>query len=112
LQDLGSQLWGLDFHTHGFQDQNLKTFRTWFSGCEISILEPRFHTRGFTWSKTWNFFGIWFSGHGWGTRRLHNVRRSRAPSIHVHIQCPVFIVDVKPPPYCRLFTICLIRVLC
>jgi hypothetical protein len=24
---LGSQLWGLDFHTHGFQDQNLKTFR-------------------------------------------------------------------------------------
>jgi hypothetical protein len=28
FQDLGSQLWGLDFHTHGFQDQNLKTFRT------------------------------------------------------------------------------------
>jgi hypothetical protein len=24
---LGSQLWGLDFHTRGFQDQNLKTFR-------------------------------------------------------------------------------------
>jgi hypothetical protein len=24
---LGSQLWGLDFHTHGFQDRNLKTFR-------------------------------------------------------------------------------------
>jgi hypothetical protein len=22
---LGSQLWGLDFHTHGFQDRNLKT---------------------------------------------------------------------------------------
>jgi hypothetical protein len=25
---LGTQLWGLDFHTRGFQDQNLKTFRT------------------------------------------------------------------------------------
>jgi hypothetical protein len=25
---LGFQLWGLDFHTRGFQDQNLKTFRT------------------------------------------------------------------------------------
>jgi hypothetical protein len=25
---LGSQLWGLDFHTHGFQNRNLKTFRT------------------------------------------------------------------------------------
>jgi hypothetical protein len=24
---LGSQLWGLDFHIHGFQDRNLKTFR-------------------------------------------------------------------------------------
>jgi hypothetical protein len=24
---LGSQFWGLDFHTRGFQDQNLKTFR-------------------------------------------------------------------------------------
>jgi hypothetical protein len=24
---LGSQLWGLDFHTRGFQDRNLKTFR-------------------------------------------------------------------------------------
>ncbi len=30
FQDLGSQLWGLDFHTRGFQDRNLKTFRTWF----------------------------------------------------------------------------------
>jgi hypothetical protein len=28
FQDLGSQLWGLDFHTRGFQDQNLKTFKT------------------------------------------------------------------------------------
>jgi hypothetical protein len=28
FQDLGSQLWGLDFHTRGFQDRNLKTFRT------------------------------------------------------------------------------------
>jgi hypothetical protein len=45
---LGSQLWGLDFHTRGFQDRNLKTFRTWFSGCGISILGPGFHTRGFT----------------------------------------------------------------
>jgi hypothetical protein len=25
---LGSQLWGLDFHIRGFQDRNLKTFRT------------------------------------------------------------------------------------
>jgi hypothetical protein len=25
---LGSQLWGLDFHTRGFQDRNLKTFKT------------------------------------------------------------------------------------
>jgi hypothetical protein len=24
---LGSQLWGLDFHTRGFQDRNLKTLR-------------------------------------------------------------------------------------
>jgi hypothetical protein len=24
---LGFQLWGLDFHTRGFQDRNLKTFR-------------------------------------------------------------------------------------
>jgi hypothetical protein len=38
---LGSQLWGLDFHTRGFQDRNLKTFKTWFLGCEISH-------RGFT----------------------------------------------------------------
>jgi hypothetical protein len=45
---LGSQLWGLDFHTRGFQDWNLKTFRTWFSGCGISILGPGFHTGGFT----------------------------------------------------------------
>jgi hypothetical protein len=45
---LGSQLWGLDFHTRGFQDRNLKTFRTWFSGCGISILRPGFHTGGFT----------------------------------------------------------------
>ncbi len=28
FQDLGFQLWGLDFHTRGFQDRNLKTFRT------------------------------------------------------------------------------------
>jgi hypothetical protein len=47
FQDLGSQLWGLDFHTRSFQDQNLKIFRMWFSGCEISILGPGFHTRGF-----------------------------------------------------------------
>jgi hypothetical protein len=45
---LGSQLWGLDFHTRGFQDRNLKTFRPWFSGCGISILRPGFHTGGFT----------------------------------------------------------------
>jgi hypothetical protein len=45
---LGSQLWGLDFHTRGFQDWNVKTFRTWFSGCGISILRPGFHTGGFT----------------------------------------------------------------
>jgi hypothetical protein len=45
---LGSQLWGLDFHTRGFQDRNLKTFRTWFSECGISILGPGFHTWGFT----------------------------------------------------------------
>jgi hypothetical protein len=24
---LGSQLWGLDFHTCGFQDRNLNTFK-------------------------------------------------------------------------------------
>ncbi len=29
FQNLGSQLWGLDFHTRGFQDRNLKTFRMW-----------------------------------------------------------------------------------
>jgi hypothetical protein len=45
---LGSQFWGLDFHTRGFQDRNLKTFRTWFPGCGISILGPGFHTGGFT----------------------------------------------------------------
>jgi len=48
FQDLGSHLWGLDFHTRGFQDRNLKTFRTWFSGYGISILGPGFHTGGFT----------------------------------------------------------------
>jgi hypothetical protein len=32
----------------GFQNWNLKTFRTWFSGCGISILGPGLHTRGFT----------------------------------------------------------------
>jgi hypothetical protein len=80
FQDLGSQLRGLDFHTCGFQDWNLKTFRTWFSRCGISILGPGFHTGGFTWSKTWNFFSTWFSGHGWGSGRLHSVRRSRAPA--------------------------------
>jgi hypothetical protein len=66
---LGSQLWGLDFHTRSFQDRNLKTFRMWFSGCGISILGPGFHTGGFTWSKTWNLFGepgdfIVSEGHG------------------------------------------------
>jgi len=55
FQDLGSQLWGLDFHTRSFQNWNLKTFRTWFSGCGISILGPGFHIGGFTWSRTWNF---------------------------------------------------------
>jgi hypothetical protein len=39
---LGSQLWGLDFHTRCFQDRNLKTFRMWFSGCGISILTHDF----------------------------------------------------------------------
>jgi hypothetical protein len=39
---LGSQLWGLDFHTRGFQDRNLKTFRMWFSRCGISILTHDF----------------------------------------------------------------------
>jgi hypothetical protein len=77
---LGFQLWGLDFHTRSFQDRNLKTFRTWFSRCGISILGPGFHTGGFTWSRIWNFFGTWFSGHGWGTKRLHSVQRSRAPT--------------------------------
>ncbi len=48
FQDFGSQLWGLDFHTRGFQDGNLKIFRMWFSGCGISILGPGFHTGGFT----------------------------------------------------------------
>ncbi len=42
FQNLGSQLWGLDFHTHGFQDRNLKIFRIWFSGCGISILAHDF----------------------------------------------------------------------
>ncbi len=32
----------------GFQDRNLKTFRTRFSGCGISILGPGLHTGGFT----------------------------------------------------------------
>jgi hypothetical protein len=27
FQDLRSQLWGLDFHTRGFHDRNLKTFQ-------------------------------------------------------------------------------------
>jgi hypothetical protein len=49
FQDLGSQLWGLDFHTRGFQDRNLKTFKTWFSGCGISILGPGFHTGASEW---------------------------------------------------------------
>jgi hypothetical protein len=31
-------------------------------------------------------FGTWFSGHGWGIRRLHSVRRSRAPTSHVEDQ--------------------------
>jgi hypothetical protein len=53
---LGSQLWGLDFHTCGFQNRNLKTFRTWFSGCGISILEPRFHTGGFHMIQDLEFF--------------------------------------------------------
>jgi hypothetical protein len=42
FQDLGSQLWSLDFHTRGFQDRNLKTFRMWFSRCGISILAHDF----------------------------------------------------------------------
>jgi hypothetical protein len=46
---LGSQLWGLDFHTRGFQDRNLKTFRMWISGCGISILEPGFHIGASHW---------------------------------------------------------------
>jgi len=32
----------------GVTGRILKTFRTWFSGCEISILGPGFHTGGFT----------------------------------------------------------------
>ncbi len=57
--------WGLDFHSRDFQDRNLKTLKTWFSRCGISILRPGFHIGGFTWSRTWNFFDTWFSGHGW-----------------------------------------------
>jgi len=91
FQDLGSQHWGLDFHTCGFQDRNLKTFRMWFSGCGISILGPGFHIGGFTWSKTLNFFGTWFSGHGWGTKQLHNVRRSRAPTSYYIKATVVFV---------------------
>ncbi len=49
FRDLGSQLWGLDFHTRGFQDRTLKTFKTWFSGCGISILGPRFNTGASQW---------------------------------------------------------------
>jgi hypothetical protein len=49
---LGSQLWGLDFHTRGFQDRNLKTFRTWFSRCGISILGPGFHSGASQWPST------------------------------------------------------------
>jgi hypothetical protein len=47
--DLGSQLWGLIFHTRGFQDRKLKTFRTWFLGCGISILGPGFNTGASQW---------------------------------------------------------------
>ncbi len=42
FQDLGSQLWGLNFHTRDFEDRNLKTFKMWFSGCGISILAHDF----------------------------------------------------------------------
>jgi hypothetical protein len=59
---------------------NLKTFRTWFSGCAISILKLGFHTRDFTWSRTWNFFGTWFSRHGWGTGGFHSGRSSWVPT--------------------------------
>ncbi len=45
FQDLGSQLWGLDFHTRGFQDRNLKT-----------ILGPGFHTGGLHMIQNLEFF--------------------------------------------------------
>jgi hypothetical protein len=53
---LGSQLWGLDFHTRGFQDRNLKTFRTWFSGCGISILGTWISHRGLHMIQDLEFF--------------------------------------------------------
>jgi len=60
FQDVGSQLWVLDFHTRGFQDRNLRNFRTWFSGRGTLILEPGFQTGGFAWSRTWNFLAHGF----------------------------------------------------
>jgi hypothetical protein len=61
FQDLGSQLWGLDFHTRDFQDRNLKTFGTWFSGCGISILGPGFNTGASQWPRLTDGQGFFFS---------------------------------------------------
>jgi hypothetical protein len=38
-------------------------------------------------TETWKLLGTWFSGHGWGTRRLHSVRRSRAPTSSIYFSC-------------------------
>jgi hypothetical protein len=56
FQDVGSQLWGLDFHTRGFEDRNLKTFRTWFSGRGILIWDLDF-TLTVSKTQTWKILG-------------------------------------------------------
>jgi hypothetical protein len=59
FRDMVFGTWDLNFEawiftlavskTRGFQDRNLKTFKTWILGCGTSILRPGFHTGASHW---------------------------------------------------------------
>ncbi len=80
FQDVGSSVFGdLEFALRVSKTQkDLGNFRIWFSGHGFQDLRSQLWGLDL---KMWDLnFGTWFLGHGWGTRRLHSVRRSRAPT--------------------------------
>ncbi len=79
FRDLGSQLWGLDFHTRGFQDRNLKTFffvRVFLSHFFFALNCCRQRTGFFFFAlncrrrRTWFFFFFFLSALNCHRRRI------------------------------------------